>query len=260
MTDSPKRRDGAVSCTELRDVALFSNLDDVELERLAKGFVELRVPADHFIHHEDELSDAFYVIREGAVAAFRDAVGEPAQLLARLHQGDFFGEIGLFGTSTHSASVRATEPSRLLRIPKEDFLPFLDDHPEVKAELETVAIRRHGANLAAALKLGQQREVRMRLDRDVVLRLEDGTAHPVRLENLSVGGFCLHGAPQSWQPVQSVGFALELGIGTLRFAGRIAWRRGDAVGMAFTEMSSNHDAIIQLAIHLLLESASHQVP
>ena len=31
-------------------------------------------------------------------------------------------------------------------------------------------------------------------------------------------------------------------------------------GLAFTEMSSNHDAIIQLAIHLLLDSAAHKTP
>lgn len=260
VTDSPQRREDAVSRTELRDVALFTDLDDAELDRLAQGFVELRVPADHYIYREGELSDAFYVIREGAVAVFRDAVGEPAQLLVRLRPGDFFGEIGLLGPSTHSTSVRASEPSRLFRIPKEDFLPFLDDHPELKAELEMVATRRHGANLAAALKLGRQREVRMRVNRDVVLRLEDGTAQPARLENLSVGGFCLHGAPPSWQPERSVRFALELGMGTLRLAGRIAWRRGDAVGMAFSEMSANHDAIIQLAIRLLLESAPQKAP
>lgn len=256
MSDSPQhRRDGVVSHAELCSVALFSDLDDADLERLSRGFVEIRVPADHFIFREGELSDAFYVIREGALAVVRNAVGEPTQLLARLHPGDFFGEIGLLGSSTHSTSVRSSEPSRLLRIPKEEFLPFLDDHPELKAELEMVANQRHGANLAATLKLGHQREVRMRLACDVVLRLEDGTARPARLENLSVGGFCLHGSPPGWQPEQSVRFALELGMGTLRLAGRVAWRRGDAVGMAFSEMSSNHDAIIQLAIRLLLESA-----
>ncbi len=262
VTDSPQCqcREGVVSPAELRDVALFADLDDADLERLAQGFVELRVPADHFIFREGDPSAAFYVVREGAVAAFRDTVGEPAQLLARLHQGDFFGEIGLVGTTTHSASVRASEPSRLLKLSKEDLLPFLDDHPELKDELEAVAIRRHGANLAAILKLGRQREVRMRLDRDVVLGLEDGTSQPARLENLSVGGFCLYGAPPSWQPEQTVHFTLELEIGTLRLAGRIAWRRGDAVGLEFTEMSSNHDAIIQLAIHLLLDSAPQKTP
>jgi CRP-like cAMP-binding protein len=255
MRDLPKPMRSAVNAGDLRRVALFHDLDDEALAGLARHFVELRVPADQFLFREGEVSEDFYVIGDGALAVFRDWVGSPSQLLGRLRKNDFCGEIGLFTTFRHSASVRASEPSCLLKIAKDDFLAFLDDHPAIRAELEAVALRRHSANLAAALELAKQREIRVRLHREVILHLEDGTAHPATLENLSVGGFCLYGAPASWQAEETVRFGLGLPIGTLQLAGRIAWRRDDAVGMAFSEMIANHDTIIQLVIHLLLESS-----
>jgi hypothetical protein len=141
-----------------------------------------------------------------------------------------------------------------VRIPKQELLDFLTHHPLARAALETLAAQRHSSNLAAELHVERGREVRMRLHHQVRLDLEDGSTQQAFLENLSLGGFCLDGAPSAWQTESTVHFTLGIGIGDLRLAGRVAWRRDDNVGIQFTEMSANHDLIIQMAIRLLLES------
>ena len=117
---------------DLRSVELFQDLDGSDLERLADWFVELSVPGQRLILQEGKTSEAFFVIADGAVAVFRDAIGSPVHLLTRLSKGDFFGELGLFVEGRHAASVRASEPCRLLKITKKDLLRFLDDHPRLR--------------------------------------------------------------------------------------------------------------------------------
>jgi len=251
---------GPLRGAELRRFELFQELEEGELDRLARWFVELRVPAHAVILREGEPAASFYLLCSGSVAVFRDAVGQPVQLLARLHSGDFFGSLGLLGEGRSSASVRASEPTRLLEISNDDFRRFLADHPEIGDKLRQTASRRHSVYAASALELGRRREVRIRCAREVTLRLDDGTARTVTLENLSVGGVCLEGVPESWQPGRTVYFWLALREGELDLSGRVAWRRGDAAGVAFVKRSPNHDMILQMAIRLLLEMPSRPDP
>jgi len=253
LTD-PVTISDAVHPTDLRYTELFRELSDDELKRLAKWFVKLFVPSEYTIIHEGERSEGFYIVREGSVAVFRDAVGQPVQLLARLHRGDFFGELGLFGMAKRTASVRTTEPSCILKITKRDLLAFLNDQPAIKLTLQCNAVRRYSSNIAATLELGQRREVRIRMYHDVTLRTEDGTSQVVQLENLSLGGMSLGGAPVSWEPNRLVRFGLDLEGGVLELAGRVVWRIKDRVGVAFTKDLPNHDTLIQVTIRSLLES------
>ncbi len=244
----------AVHASDLRATELFRELGDDELKQLAKWFVKLFVPSEYTIIHEGEQSEGFYILREGAVAVFRDAVGKPVQLLARLEQGQFFGELGLFGMAKRTASVRTTEPSCILKITKRDLLAFLQDQPAVKLTLQCSAVRRYSSNIAATLELGQRREVRIRMYHEVDLKTEDGTSQPAQLENLSLGGMSLGGAPEDWQPEQPVHFGLDLEGGVLELSGRVVWRIKDRVGVAFTKTLPNHDTLIQVTIRSLLES------
>lgn len=239
--------------SDLKLVELFRELEEGELERLADWFVELSVPSQRLVLQEGKSSEAFFVIAEGSVAVFRDAIGSPVHLLARLGRGDFFGELGLFVDGRHAASVRATEGCRLLKITKKDLLRFLDDHPSVFHKLQLAAARRHSANLASTLELGRRREIRIRCSNEIAMSLDDGTVHQVLLENLSLGGVCIRQAPENWSVGDDVVFYLGIRENEVRLSGRVAWRRGDSLGLAFIKKSKNHDMIIQMATRLLLE-------
>ncbi len=244
-----------ISIDDLQQIALFQGVDPESLEELAGLFLEAKVSAQQIVLEENERADAFFIVSEGALAVYRDAPGAPVQLLARLHRDDFFGELGLVGEGgRYAASVRATEPSRVLRIGREDFLPFLKTHPEIQLKLQMVAARRHSSAVGAALEMGRRREVRIRCSREVVVELDDGQRRTMVLENLSLGGVCLGGAHDGWAEGSQVRFALVLREGLLELEGIVRWRRKDVVGISFNSKSPSHDMLLQMAIRLLLET------
>ena len=243
-----------VEAGDLRPVGLLRDLDSADLGRLTKLFAELEVPGGSLIVQEGEHADCFFVVAEGALVVFRDTRGEPVQLLDRLYKGDYFGELGLFGGGRHCASVRASVPSRVLRITKEGFLHFLTDHPLILETLQTSAARKHSANVASSLELGRRREVRMRCSREVEIRLAGGETRQVVVENLSVGGICLSGAPQSWEVSQEVSFSIAVRENELHLKGKVVWKFAHGVGISFTKQTPNHDMIVQMAVRLLVES------
>ncbi|HEX9736340.1 MAG TPA: cyclic nucleotide-binding domain-containing protein [Thermoanaerobaculia bacterium] len=239
---------------DLRQVEPFRDLDDHALARLAQDFVEIHLPADYPVFREGAPVDSFYVVKEGRVVVYRDTVGKPVQLLARVGACEFFGEFALFTQCESTISARTTEPSRLLKIDKSVLLDFLEAQPVVALKLEMAAAKRHTINAAAALELGQRNEVRIRVSRRVRLTLDDGSSHPVVIDNLSSGGLSLRGAPETWTEGDVVAFDLHLNPEVLPCEGRVAWVRGDLVGLAFTDCSEDHDALVQRSLRHLLRS------
>ena len=251
MSESFKETTGSFE-RALRRVALFQDLDKSQLARLGRRFVELHVPRHALVVRDGESSTGFYVVREGSVAVLRQTVGRPEQLLAHLRRGEFFGELGIFGDGRHTASVRAITPSRILRITRNDLLEFFQDHPEIEQKLQLAAARRHLANVSALLDLGKRREARIYLAQPVQLEVA-GSLRTAVLENLSMDGLCLTGAPVDWQAGRDVTFGLGLREGLLKLKGRVLWRREQTIGLRFEKQTPNHDTIIQMAIRVALE-------
>ncbi|MEM6792710.1 MAG: cyclic nucleotide-binding domain-containing protein [Acidobacteriota bacterium] len=243
----------------LAEFDLLQGLESQDLEELARSFEEQTVETGQMIYGQGERSSGLYLVQDGEVAVFRDAVGQPVQLLARLHAGDYFGEVALFGTGLSTASARASRRSVLLRADAEPFLAFTDHHPSIQLQLQLSATRRYTENMVAVLETGRRREVRIRCGMEVEIesleREEEGPSLRVVLENLSLGGLCLSGVPESWTVGTSVRFALTLREGQLPLEGSIRWRSGSSAGLAFVKKSSRHDMLIQMAIRLIHESA-----
>ncbi|MEM8931566.1 MAG: cyclic nucleotide-binding domain-containing protein [Acidobacteriota bacterium] len=238
----------------LRQVDLFADLDDAELRPLGERFEALTVASHTRVYRHGDASDFFYVIRDGAVSIYRDEVGRALQLQARLGPGDFFGETGLFDGYRRSSSARTSTTTRLLRVRKGDLIAFLDSQPSVAVKLQIAAARRHTMNVAAALDLGDRQEVRIRLDRRVLIESSLNAHHAAVLENLSLGGLCLRGAPSAWQKGETVSCALVYHDESLPVTGRVSWREDDTVGLAFESTTDpEHDERIQRMLRRLLE-------
>ena len=229
----------------------FHHLDEPSLARLAAFCEEMEVPADRVIFHHGDVSDAFFVIVRGAVTVTRDEVGKPVQLLARLGERDFFGEQGLFEAQERSATVRTTQPTTLLRIPRRELMAFVDERPEVALRLQIAAAQRHSANAAVTLDLGRQSDVRIRLSKSVRIELADGSTREVELENLSTGGMSLSRAPDAWEPGLPVRFRLIRGTISMPIAARVTWRRNATIGLAFTDRDADHELAVWRALRQL---------
>lgn len=234
---------------------VFRGLGETAQARLVAGFVSRTVASSEVVFREGDEPDAFYVVADGRLVAFRDAVGKPMQLLSRYGPGDFFGEMGLFDDGKRSISIRAIETCKLLRIAKTDLLTFLDDHPVAAIRLQMVAARRHSENAAASLELGARRDLRIRVDADVLLTLEDGRQHQAVLSNLSFGGLCLDDAPVDWHREAVVHFRLGKGEEAMRISGRVVWKSDDgtSAGIAFLDLDDDHDLRVSGLLRSLID-------
>lgn len=246
-----------VSADDLDALDLFEGLSGDELSELARGFIEIEIPARQVVFEEAERAEAFFIVSGGTLAAYRDLPGQPEQLLARLERNDFFGELGLVGgRGLYDASVRSLEPSRVLRIDRRPIEELMETHPAVRLKLQTAAARRYSRGMGSMLDLGRRREIRIHCRRPVVVELEDGRRESLLLRNLSLGGLCFEGAPTTWRNGTETRFSLALREGFLPLVGRVCWRHGDAVGIALESRSASQDMLLQMAIRLMLESSS----
>ncbi|HEV8628877.1 MAG TPA: cyclic nucleotide-binding domain-containing protein [Thermoanaerobaculia bacterium] len=222
----------------------FADLKPEQLRSLAAHCAEVPVPAGRLVFAHGELGDAVYLVLEGQITVFRDQVGRPMQLLARLGAGELLGELCLFDEVTRSASARAATDVRLLRLAREPLMELLRQEPHLALHIQNAAARRRSSNSAAALELGQQSEVRIRLRAPVRMHFADGTVVPAELANLSVGGLSLSGAPTDWAPGTAVHFELHSEGDVLPVDGRVAWQHEDAVGIAFASQATGHERVV----------------
>jgi CRP-like cAMP-binding protein len=232
----------------------FHGLPPERLRTLAAHCAQLPIPAGRLVFAHGEEADAVYLVVDGTVTVFRDKVGKPMQLLARIGAGELLGELCLFDETTRTASARATSDCRLLRIARAPLLDLLRLEPAVALRIQNTAARRRNLNSAAALDLGQQMEVRIRLRAPVRLRLADGTVVAAELANLSTGGLSIADAPASWVPGITLHFDLLVDHETLPVDGRIAWRQDDAVGIAFVTQAPGHERQVYRLLRRLGEA------
>ncbi len=86
------------------------------------------------------------VTRGGASERNNDGGGET--VLAQLGPGDVFGEMSLLDEAPAVATVRTQARSWVLLLGRDDFVPVLEQHPEIRDHLQTLAAERREQNRA----------------------------------------------------------------------------------------------------------------
>ena len=121
----------------LSGVPLFSACTDDELDRIARLAQRVSATPGETFMEEGQPGGAFFVI-EGGTATVSLAGKE----LARLSDGDFFGEMALIDQGPRSATVTAQTDMELWRIEPSDFDAMLDDVPFVARQILKVLSNR----------------------------------------------------------------------------------------------------------------------
>ena len=115
--------------TFLRNVPIFNELSDQELEKIAGLGVRKKYKKGSIILLEEETGAALFVIITGKVKIVRMDDDGREVILSILGASDFFGEMAILDGLTRSASVVATSKSELFMIHRRDFLKLLSDYP-----------------------------------------------------------------------------------------------------------------------------------
>ena len=106
----------------------------------------VRAMAGQTIMRQGDEPDAFYLIVRGRVAVYLVAADGQEREVNRLGPGEFFGEIGLLTGAARIATVRAVEPSELLRLDQEAFRKLVSSSSATREQLEAVARERQTAS------------------------------------------------------------------------------------------------------------------
>jgi len=107
----------------LRENSIFAPLPIATVERLSHDLAPVEFGAGEEVIVQGDHGDRFFVIESGRVEVFEN--GE-----FRRHEGpgESFGEIALLHDVPRTATVRTTEPTRLLALEREQFLTAVTGH------------------------------------------------------------------------------------------------------------------------------------
>lgn len=117
-------------CRFLQACPVFSALAARELVGVSQHMLTSDASPGEEIVRQGEPGDRFYLVRSGLVEVVRDG-----KVLARLGEGEFFGEAALISGSPRNATVRALEPSTLLSLRKGRFDLALERSVDFKSRL-----------------------------------------------------------------------------------------------------------------------------
>lgn len=121
----------------LRENSIFAPLPVATLERLSHDLVAVDYLAGEEVIVQGEIGDRFYVIERGEVEVF-----ENGEFRRNEGPGESFGEIALLHDVPRTATVRATEDTRLLALERDQFLLAVTGHRRSHQRARTVSDER----------------------------------------------------------------------------------------------------------------------
>jgi len=114
----------------MKSVSVFAGLEGEELAALAEITLEKEFKPGEIIFEEGQHAHHLYVIVEGKVEVFR-RVDSTEQPLSVLGGREFFGEMAILDDEPRSASIRAIEPTLVLKVDRENFAELIHERPQI---------------------------------------------------------------------------------------------------------------------------------
>jgi ATP-binding cassette subfamily B protein len=133
----------SVSAERLRDYPLFSRLPGQDLSDLADLLATVHFPAGATVVTEGSGEEHFFIIVRGKVRMERGG-----REVARLAEGDYFGETSLLVDLPAAATIATLEPCVLLRLNPPVFARFVKKTPGLREELGRILDQRLEATAA----------------------------------------------------------------------------------------------------------------
>jgi hypothetical protein len=134
----------------LRQVPIFADLAADDLEELATIVEERRVDAGKVLFKEGDPGDAVYLIVKGWVCVFTGGGDRPERVLSELGAGACIGEMAVLDAAPRSATVRAVQRTRTLRVPGEGFKRVMSERPEMSQAIVAELVKRMRGMMAQA--------------------------------------------------------------------------------------------------------------
>lgn len=126
----------------LRNISLFTLMDDHELGVLAANLDERSYLAGQIIINQHEPGNTMFVVESGKVGLYiKDKEGGRVDL-GLVEPGDLFGELSLLDDAPRSASAIAIENTRVFIVDQNDLKQLVTIHPAAALDMMSVLGRR----------------------------------------------------------------------------------------------------------------------
>lgn len=126
----------------LKNIPLFSGIDDESLQHLEKVAVKKLVPRNTILFSKGDETDSLYVIKSGTVKALIIDEEGKEMILSIHHPGEYFGEMSMIDKEPRSATLITKEPTELLIIHRKDFMKVFNSNPDMVYDLFKILLKR----------------------------------------------------------------------------------------------------------------------
>ncbi|HVT43339.1 MAG TPA: cyclic nucleotide-binding domain-containing protein [Thermoanaerobaculia bacterium] len=123
-------------------------VDEMELEQFDEGDIVIT---------EGEQGCSLYVIAAGEVKIYTRGPKGESVFLAKLTEGDFFGEVSVLTGKPRTATITASKPSELLRLDKDKLDRLVAGRPRIRQILDEFYRRRASQTVEAMIETLKQR-------------------------------------------------------------------------------------------------------
>ena len=126
----------------IRQISLFKNLSDKDLDFVADRSRLVEFERDETIYRQGDPPNAFFGLVSGRVRVFAQQKDGRDETLELLHRGDYFGMMSLLTNEPHSVTAVTLNDSILVRTDRAGFEEILKEIPEVAIHLSTTLSKR----------------------------------------------------------------------------------------------------------------------
>jgi tetratricopeptide (TPR) repeat protein len=131
---------------------LLENLSKEEREALIAEMELETHDEGNVVISEGDAGASMYLIAAGEVKVFTRGAGGATVYLAKLGEGDFFGEVSVLTGKPRTATITASQRTELLRLDKEKLDNALSRHPGIRRVLDEFYKRRANHTVEAMIE------------------------------------------------------------------------------------------------------------
>src|SRR5213592_2014883 len=136
---------------------LFEVLNDEEREALVKEMELEEHNEGSVIITEGQPGSSMYVIARGEVKVYTVGSDGAAVYLAKLGEGDFFGEVSVLTGKPRTATITASQPTQVLRLDKSKLDTALATYPGIRKVLDAFYKKRAEHTIEAMIETMKKR-------------------------------------------------------------------------------------------------------
>jgi CRP/FNR family transcriptional regulator len=168
----------------LKKCPLFAGLGEDDLKKV-RGISSLRqIVKKEVLFSDGEEAKGFYVILSGKVKLYKISSEGKEQILHVVSEPDAFAEAALFVEGSYPAFAEALTDSRILFIPKRDFIQLIEKNPRLSINM-IVSLSHYLRRFASLIEELSLKEVSSRIAKyliDLSLRSSKEGKNPKEVE------------------------------------------------------------------------------